>query len=791
MRARVGVATALVAAALFGGAAVAACGFGVDLDNLFGAAGDGGLSGEGSVDGGDEAGREAGIPSIDVQQLAAGYNFTCGRRIDGTVMCWGEDTQVGRLGDGLKFSSSTPVLVKDVTDAIDVAAGSGHACVVHKAGSVSCWGENAGRQLGDGTTTDSPTPLNVVQLVDATQLALGDAFSCALKKDATVQCWGDNAVGQLGDGTMTPRSQPAAVTGLADVTQVAAVEATACAVTKAGEVFCWGRNTSGQATAPTPANVLAPVKVAGLSGVTSIGLGGTANHFCAVQGSGAVMCWGYGNFGSLGNAKGENSAAPVGVLTISDAVGATMGSNHACAWRKSGAVACWGLNNWRQLGIGDTGTAPNNVSTPLPVDGASGIKQVTGGGAHTCALSTDGKHISCWGSNVGGTLGRGTRVVSDVPVKVTSASSFASLTMGASHMCGLDAAGVLSCTGNNELRQYLVKTFLASGTPTVATGAPNATRAAAGDNHTCVVASGGQVQCWGNGQYGHLGNAQGPYIQDTPVVFISAPATDIGAGASFSCALLGSGEVACTGQNDGLKLGFDTGGGNVSTPGIIVAPGGGVPDAGPDGGPSPTPPLGATKMAISRGHSCVLRAGGIATCWGYNGSGECGVAVGGGATLPVNVPTLSGLQDVAPGGGHTCALLGDGSVRCWGANNFGQTTGGMPDGPALRTPDLGGKTAKAIASGENHSCALTTDGTVLCWGRGKVGQLGNGVRADVPSPAAVKNLPANGKALFARVDRTCALMEDGSAYCWGNNRIGELGDGAVMTTGAAAPVVGY
>ena len=790
MRARVGVATALVVAALFGGAGVAACGFGVDLDNLFGAAVDGGPSAEGSVDGGDGGGAEAGIPSLEVQQLAAGDNFTCGRRIDGTVMCWGEDGSIGRLGDGLKFSTSTPVLVKDVADAIDVAAGPSHACIVHKSGTVSCWGENGSRQLGDGTTVDSPTPLNVVTLADATQLALGRAFSCTLKKDATVACWGDNAVGQLGDGTKTPRSQPAPVTGLKDVTQVAAVDATACAVTKAGDVFCWGRNNAGQATAATPADVLAPLKVDGLTGVTSIGLGGTANHFCAVLGTGAIMCWGNGNYGNLGNAKGENSATPVGVLTISDALGATMGSNHACAWRKSGAVACWGLNNWRQLGIGDTAAATNNVSTPLPVETLSGIKQVTGGDSHTCALSMDGKHVSCWGANVGGALGRGTRVVSDVPVKVASASSFVSLTMGASHTCGLDAAGVLSCAGSNELRQYLVKSFLAAGTPAVATGAPSATRAAAGDVHTCVVAAGGQVQCWGNGQYGQLGNGQAPYIQETPAIFTSTAATDVGAGANFSCALLATKEVACTGQNDGLKLGFDSGGSNPSTPSLVVAPGGGVPDAGPDGGPSPTPPLGATKIAISRGHSCVLRAGGIATCWGYNTSGECGVG-GAGSTLPVDVPTLSGLLDIAPGGGHTCALLGDGSVRCWGANNFGQTTGGMPDGPALRTPDLGGKTAKAIASGENHSCALTSDGTVLCWGRGKLGQLGNGVRADVLSPAVVKNLPTNAKALFARVDRTCALMDDGSAYCWGNNRIGELGDGAVMTTGAAAPVVGY
>jgi alpha-tubulin suppressor-like RCC1 family protein len=788
MRARLGFATGLVAAAFLG---VAACGFGVDLDNLFGASGDGGGAGDGSLDGGD-GGLEAGIPSVEVQQLAAGDNYTCGRRVDGTVMCWGEDNPTGRLGDGLKFSSSVPVLVKDVTDAIDVAAGPNHACVIHKTGTVSCWGDNDGRQLGDGTTTGSPTPLNVVQLVDAQQLALGEAFSCAVKKDATVHCWGDNSVGQLGDGTMTPRSQPAPVSGVAGAKQVAAIDQTACALTQGGEVLCWGHNNEGQAGQKPPTNALVPAKVASLAGVTSIGLGGSGN-FCAVLQSGAVMCWGSGNYGNLGNSKTEPSEVPVAVISIADAVGVTVGGGHGCAWRKSGAVACWGLNDWRQLGIGDT-TTTTTVSTPLPVEALTGVKQVAAGGHHTCALLTDGKHISCWGANVGGTLGRGTRVVSDVPIKVATSASIASLALGASHSCAIDGAGALQCWGSNELRQYLEKTLLASGAPTIVAEATGVARAAAGDGHTCVSNAAGQVQCWGGGQYGNLGNANAAYIETAPVTFITpagAPATDLGAGYFVTCALLGNKEIACTGLVDSLRLGSGTGGNNISTPALITAPGAPAPvDAGAEAGPPPPPALGATKMSAGGGHSCALRGGGIATCWGSNGNGECGVG-GPSATLPVDVPTLTGLTDIAAGGGHTCAVLGDGSVRCWGANDHGQVTGGMGNSPTLRTPDLGGKTAKAVTAGSNHSCALATDGTVLCWGKGTSGQLGNGVRADATTPVVVKNLATTVKAVYARQDRSCALLDDGSAFCWGKNRIGELGDGAVMSTGAGAPVVGY
>ncbi len=260
----------------------------------------------------------------------------------------GPQQQRGELGDSLKVSSSVPVLVKDVTDAVDLAVGHRHSCVVRKTGKVSCWGENELRQLGDGTTdrfayaegTSSP-------LATPSALPAGEGFSCALGKDATVQCWGDNVSGQLGDGTVTPRSQPAPVTGLADVTQIAAGNSTACALLKTGEVSCWGLNNIGQTATPPPTDAKVPVKVAGLTGVASVAASGDANHFCAVLKTGEIRCWGAGGAGNLGNAKNSDSAVPVSVISINDALGVTTGVGHSCAWRKSGAVNCWGLNDWR------------------------------------------------------------------------------------------------------------------------------------------------------------------------------------------------------------------------------------------------------------------------------------------------------------------------------------------------------------------------------------------------------------------------------------------------------------
>ena len=444
-----------------------------------------------SVDGGSDGPAEAGIPSVPIEQIGMGSNYGCGRRTDGSVMCWGATDVGGELGDGLQIASSTPVLAKDVLDAADVSVGQHHVCVARRGGTVSCWGYNEFRQLGDGTTNDSPTAKDVVALTDVTHVAVGYAHSCALKKDATVQCWGDNTSGQLGDGTVVPRSQPAPVMGLADVTQIASATSTTCALLKSGEVMCWGKNDVGQASVMPPTAVQVPVKVAGLTGVTMLAAGSQSEHFCAVTAT-DVRCWGAGGNGQLGNAKSDDGPTPVAALGINDAVGVAAGGRHSCAWRKNGTVSCWGHNAWRQLGLGDSATS-DDVSSPVSVNGLADVKQIAAGSSHTCALSTDGAHINCWGTNVSGALGRGTRVTSALPLKVSVSGTLAGFAMGDSHSCAFDSAGALSCWGDNGYRQLGVDAFQATGTPTPVPGIAGVTHAAAGDIHTCAVVAGGAV----------------------------------------------------------------------------------------------------------------------------------------------------------------------------------------------------------------------------------------------------------------------------------------------------------
>ncbi len=778
-----------------------ACGFGVDLGNLFdgpaGPSGDGGNDGQTPVIDGSMEMPDSAIPKVRVSSLQVGDDFACALRVDGTVMCWGYNDSYGQLGTGAAVSSSVPVLVKDLKDAKSLSVGRGHACAVRASGAVVCWGANADRQLGDGTTNGSPTPVAVVQITDATQVSVGVSFGCVIRKDGSVACWGDDTAGQLGDGVQTTRSQPAPVMGVANVVQLATAYHTACALTQAGDVYCWGDNAHGQVGIASPAQVVNATKVAGLVGIKAIGSGSSATHFCAVGGTGSMQCWGEGGSGQLGNGATADSPSPVPVTSIDDAVGVTSGSAFTCAWRKSGAINCWGTNGWRQLGVGDT-SPPGSTSTPLPVSGINNAVSAAAGGSLACAVQSSGDHVSCWGSNISGSLGRATLINSPVPVQVKTAEKTTAIATGAQHGCAIGASGGVACWGMNDIRELGSQTILGSGTPIPVPGLTGGTAAAAGEDHACALL-GTQVQCWGHAAYGQMGNGTATYVQPTPVVFNAGPVTAVGAGYNFTCVLLANGQIACSGLDYNDQLGRS--GGEVHDPQLVltgnfVAPDASF-DAGPEAGeagpvdsgpPIPIPFGSATKIAIGRSHSCAIHNG-VLACWGDSSVGQCG-SMTSNQTNPNDIALPSAPIDMAPGGAFTCVVLADNTVRCFGQNDHGQLGGAGSDGPALRTPNLNGKKATAITAGYDHACALISDGTVMCWGAGAVGQIGSGILSDTPTPTAVSGL-SNITAVRANERFTCALAMDGSVKCWGNNQSAQLGNGTILSTGTPAPVAGY
>ena len=101
----------------------------------------------------------------NVADLAAGSDFTCALKLDSTVWCWGDNSfgQLGQASLGAQNYSAIPLQVPGLTDALDLAAGDGHTCAIRKNGTVVCWGSNSNSALGTdpGTTMFSATPLTI------------------------------------------------------------------------------------------------------------------------------------------------------------------------------------------------------------------------------------------------------------------------------------------------------------------------------------------------------------------------------------------------------------------------------------------------------------------------------------------------------------------------------------------------------------------------------------------------------------------------------------------------------
>ena len=351
-----------------------------------------------------------------VTQIAVGMSHSCALTTAGEVKCWGLN-QRGQLGDGTLTERNTPVTVLGLPSGVKVIAtgpSSDHTCAVMNSGDAFCWGDNGDGQLGDGSMVQRTSPVAVANLTGASSMALGANFSCALTGGGGVKCWGRNGQYQLGNGSSSSSTAPVNVSGLSSgVTSLTAGANHACAVDSGGAAKCWGYNAYNQLGDGTASPRSVPTSVSGLSSdVVSVSAG--SYHSCAVTVAGGAKCWGYNGSGQLGDSTNSQRVSPVDVAGLTTGVlSVTAGSQHSCAVLSDRSMKCWGYNQFGQLGDG-TSIGRNS---PVSVQGLSSVSMVAGGSGHTCAVTTSGV-AKCWGSNSSGRLGDGTGISRQTPVNV-------------------------------------------------------------------------------------------------------------------------------------------------------------------------------------------------------------------------------------------------------------------------------------------------------------------------------------------------------------------------------------
>ncbi|HWB80872.1 MAG TPA: hypothetical protein VG755_38180, partial [Nannocystaceae bacterium] len=361
-------------------------------------------------------------------QVATGMYHGCGLRSDGTVKCWGDNSE-GQIGDGTQIDRTSATLVGGLSNVTDVAAGGRHTCALVDDSTVRCWGRNASGELGDDSASGvrSTAPVVVYALDIVTQLAAGDGSTCALRSDGTVACWGSNVYGQLGDGFNTSADVPVLVSGMSDAIAIDGSRYHYCALRAGGQVKCWGSNVNGQlgngsAGAGANSNVPVTVKSSTLLNpalANVVGISAGHNHSCAAIAGGTARCWGAGGGGALGQGAWSSSNYAVAVSGLTNAVDISAGGSSSCAVRSNGSARCWGSNDYGELGNGDDTATHTPVAVGMNPIWLSNAIDIDSGYDHTCVAKGNGT-IWCWGLNNNGQLGNGGTFDSELPVGVAS-----------------------------------------------------------------------------------------------------------------------------------------------------------------------------------------------------------------------------------------------------------------------------------------------------------------------------------------------------------------------------------
>ena len=319
-----------------------------------------------------------------------------------------------------------------------------------------------------------------------------------------------------------------------------------CGLTVTGNAYCWGFNDFGQLGDGSTTGSLTPVLVSGGIRFSSINTKG--GHTCGVTSMGDAYCWGENFRGQLGDGTTINRLTPVLVSGGLSFASVSTAYSETCGVTTAGDAYCWGENFHGQLGDGTT----INQLTPVPVAGGLTFASLSAG-ATTCGVTTTGAAY-CWGRNHD-QLGDGTTNRSLMPRPVAGGLSFASLRTAGWHTCGLTAAGDAYCWGNNGVGQLGDGTTNRSLTPVLVSGGLSFASLSAGGSHMCGVTTAGDAYCWGWNSSGQLGDGTRTN-RHTPVPVAGGLSfASVGAAGLHSCAVTTAGVPYCWGFNSDGQLG--------------------------------------------------------------------------------------------------------------------------------------------------------------------------------------------------------------------------------------------
>jgi alpha-tubulin suppressor-like RCC1 family protein len=544
-----------------------------------------------------------------VVETVASEGHTCARRKDGTVWCWGEN-RGGKLG--VRPTQRTddrpyPVRAEGITGAVQIALGDEYSCARRSDGSVWCWGYS----LRDAAAAPVPG------VTGATDLKAEGGLTCAMVSGGSVLCWGSGDEGQRGDGSsrdLTVLAKPTLVTRATGDWSVGRREA---CVLSAGEATCWGSSGKRSLESPHRASLQTVVPGWGYAcGLSATGAlwcwkshgapaerkGASAgakqlvvgeSHECIRLDSGSVQCWGsswrdteaepktedlgprtvdgLGKAVDIAASKDRTCAALedgtvhcwgklrkfVTVAGIADATQVSVGDRHACARHARGVVTCWGAGDRGQIGRGLL--VDEKPQAPGRVSGLEGVEEVAATANATCARLADGS-VRCWGNNTFGELGQGyfsrggAKSASGTPSVVALPRPATRLQGSGDTFCAKLTDGSTTCWGTS-LGLAEPKTPDPKGKGAVL-GVTDAVQLAVTSKHACVRTKAGKVLCWGSNEEGQMGDGTWgsgnvrPEPVENPAM---AGASEVWVSGGVTCGRMPDTRVVCVGGGSAMR----------------------------------------------------------------------------------------------------------------------------------------------------------------------------------------------------------------------------------------------
>ncbi len=621
-------------------------------------------------------------------------------------------------------------------------------------------------------------------------IAAGNWHSCAVVEGA-VWCWGNNKKGQLGDGTTINRYLPVKIDSLSsNMRQVSVGDIHSCAVSVNEEAWCWGSNVNrqlcGNCKPSSTRAVLELQPVKGLEGkIRNISAHGL--HTAAIVDESAVV-WGRITWEYKGD---KYPASPYDLTLVNDlpgkttrvkAGGFTYGAS-TCAIVMSGDVYCWGYKY---------GPVPKKIDG-LPdkaVDVGSGEN-------HGCALMQNGE-VYCWrvlSSNI----------LKPAIIKVEMnqpLTEVTQLSVGAYNNCAVTADSGLYCWGWMRWDQF-GKWYPALGQgyarPIIRddlTPLSDVSMVSAGAHHTCAVVA-QKLYCWGSNESGQLGQGRPESIH-----YFNHKVANLVAGFTYSCVRFENQRVDCWGGLPQKSSHLYT----TADPNTLISTGSKVRLIASGGREQPficfayihtLKCVGSLRTEFKTESRIQLLSAGFRSacftdeadlwCWGKNAEGMLDDDIFN--KTPKKIEGIEApVSAIGVGEYHLC-IIAEGDVWCWGYNRYGQLGDGSKSATnkPVKVKSLQ-TTAIAIAAGTNHSCAAMENGKVYCWGdvfvRDSEGEKWTLSKDGLPHEMV--DLQGAAVSLVAGSNFTCALLKGGEVYCWGSNLDGELVPG--MSESSATPL---